>query len=257
MFQRQVSVPLPTTMQGERAGGPFDDKVRERTAELEAAVRTLRRLGEHNMQEFERERLRMSRELREMGRQITSLRMEVSVLRVREGDEPPVSAGPYGMLLERVDRLLASLREMVPRLRPPALDDGLVAAIEWQAAEFSRDTGVPCRLDLDPAAHDLPPDTMILVFRIVQESLTNVGRHAQATQAALRLVQEAGGWTLAIVDDGIGFATAHEHDGFGLLSMGERARRLGGSLVVESAPGAGTIVRLRIAAKSDRSPQRE
>ena len=223
----------------------LEDKVRGRTAELEASRQALRRLGEHNAMALEEERKRISRELHdEMGQQLAALRMEVSVLRVRDG------TAVHDLLLDRVDRLVASVRALVSQLRPPALDGGLVAAIEWQAAEFTRGTGVPCRLDLDALAHDLPPDTATMVFRIVQESLTNVRRHARATQVALGLVKDANGWTLAIADDGIGFEATRRQRGHGLLSMDERARLLGGSLQVESSPGAGTTVRLRIVSLS-------
>jgi len=225
----------------------LEDKVRARTAELEASRQALRRLGEHKAMALEEERKRISRELHdEMGQQLAALRMEVSVLRVREGAERPGDSGPHDLLLDRVDRLVASVRALVSQLRPPALDGGLIAAIEWQAAEFTRDTGVPCRLELAAAAHDLPPDAATMVFRIVQESLTNVRRHARPTHVALSLAQDADGWALTIADDGIGFDTLRKHRGHGLLSMEERARLLAGDLEIESAPGVGTTVRLRL-----------
>ena len=225
----------------------LEHKVRARTAELEASQQALRKLGEHNAMALEEERKRISRELHdEMGQQLAALRMEVSVLRVREGTEQSAGAGPHDMLLNRVDRLVASLRALVSQLRPPALDGGLIAAIEWQASEFTRDTGVPCRLELAASAHGLPPDAATMVFRIVQESLTNVRRHAMSMHVALSLKPDADGWSLTIADDGIGFDTSQKHRGHGLLSMDERSRLLGGDLHIQSAPGMGTKVRLRL-----------
>jgi signal transduction histidine kinase len=226
----------------------LENKVQARTAELEASRQALRELGEYNAMALEDERKRISRELHdEMGQQLAALRMEVSVMRRRAGAAQSGPDGPHDMLLDRVDRLIASLRALVSQLRPPALDGGLNAAIEWQGTEFTRDTGVPCRLDLDPAANGLPPDAATMVFRIVQESLTNVRRHARPTQVALSLMPETDGWALTIADDGVGFNTECKHRrGYGLLSMEERARLLGGELQVESAPGKGTTVRLRL-----------
>jgi len=228
----------------------LEDKVRARTAELEASQQALRKLGEHNAKALEEERKRISRELHdEMGQQLAALRMEVSVLRVREGAEQSADAGPHDVLLDRVDRLVASVRALVSQLRPPALDGGLIAAIEWQAAQFTRDTGVACRLELAAAAHGLPPDAATMVFRIVQESLTNVRRHALPTHVAVILKPDADGWALTIVDDGIGFDASCKHPGHGLLSMEERARLLGSDLQIQSAPGMGTRVRLRLDAR--------
>jgi signal transduction histidine kinase/sugar lactone lactonase YvrE len=221
--------------------------VSERTSELERSREAVRMLGVHNARSLEEERMRVSRELHdEMGQQLAALRMEVSVLRKRSAVAGATEPGPLDMLVDRVDGLVASIRGLVTQLRPPALDAGLPAAIEWLAAEFTRHTDVPCRAELDASAHLLPPDAATMVFRIVQESLSNVRRHAHATQVAVKLHQDGAACELVVSDDGVGFNVEQQRNGYGLLGMEERARALNGTLSIESAPGAGTAVRLRI-----------
>jgi signal transduction histidine kinase len=225
--------------------------VAERTAALASSEVALRRLGEHNAQALEDERLRVSRELHdEMGQQLAALRMEVSVAKVRANSNKPVETAQLETLLGRVDRLVGTVRGLVSQLRPPALDGGLQAALEWLAAEFTNNAQLPCTVHVDPDAHELPPQTATMVFRIAQESLTNVRRHAGARSAAVSLTREGEAWVLAVSDDGEGFDPSAHRPGFGLLGMEERARLLGGSLDVQSTPGAGTRIVLRIEAAS-------
>lgn len=224
----------------------LEKAVTERTAELEVSRGALRRLGEHNTRALEDERKRIARELHdEMGQQLAALRMEASVLRARaRGDRPPAPE-QYQLLLDRIDNLAGGVRTLVKQLRPPALDGGLAAALEWLSADFMQATGVPCRLQVDAAADTLAPDAATQVFRLAQESLTNVRRHADATQVDLALLRTDGQWRLTVTDDGTGFDPAAERSGHGLLGMEERARLLGGTLAIDTHPGRGTTVRLR------------
>ncbi|KQU67900.1 MULTISPECIES: histidine kinase [unclassified Rhizobacter] len=220
--------------------------VAERTAELETSRQALRRLGEHNTHALEDERRRIARELHdEMGQQLAALRMEASVLRARARGERPPAQEHFQLLLDRIDHLAGGVRALVKQLRPPALDGGLAAALEWLAAEFTHATGAPCRLQLDAAADGLAPDAATQLFRLAQESLTNVRRHAQASEVSVSLQRDAQAWVLTITDDGAGFDPARERSGHGLLGMEERARLLGGSFELDSRPGAGTTVRVR------------
>lgn len=223
--------------------------ITERTAELEASREALRRLGEHNARSLEDERKRVSRELHdEFGQQLVALRMEVSVAGKR------AAAAGGSMLSEllaplpaRLDKLVATMRNLVSQLRPPALDGGLLAALRWLASEFSQGTGVSCTVDADADLRELSPDLATMVFRIAQESLNNVRRHARASHVSIRLAVEAGQWLMTVRDDGLGFDPARRQHGYGVLGMEERARLLGGQLDVQSAPGQGTEVRLRFA----------
>jgi signal transduction histidine kinase len=141
---------------------------------------------------------------------------------------------------------MSSMRSLVTQLRPPALDGGLGPALRWLASEFSRDTGVDCVVDIAPDAGKLPTDIATMVFRIVQESLNNVRRHAHASRAELTLRREGNDWVLTVKDDGRGFDLATPRSGYGLLGMEERALLVGGSLQIDSAPGKGSTVTLRV-----------
>lgn len=223
--------------------------VAERTAALADSEAALLRLGEYNAHALEEERLRVSRELHdELGQQLAALKMEVSVAKMRQNAGGSAHSLDPDLLLGRVDRLVSTVRGLVSQLRPSALDGGLEAALQWLAAEFTSNTALPCSLQVDPDTREIPLPMATMVFRIAQESLTNVRRHAQASRASLRLAREGAGWLLSIGDDGIGFDPLARRDGFGVLGMQERARLLGGSLQVQSEPGAGTRVMLGFAA---------
>jgi signal transduction histidine kinase len=224
-------------------------------AELQRSREMVRMLGVYNARSLEEERMRVSRELHdEMGQQLAALRMEVSVLRQRTRLGEPLGDPAFDMLLTRVDGLVASVRGVVAQLRPTALDGGLATAINWLASEFMRHTNVPCRLVIDGSAPEPKADAATMVFRIAQESLNNVRRHAQATRVGLQLRLGDMGCELVVADDGVGF-DVHEHSfGYGLLGMEERARALGGVLTIESSPGKGTTVRLWIQSTTQGAP---
>lgn len=263
----------------------------ERTAELEASQAALHRLSEYNAMALEDERKRVSRELHdELGQQLAALRLEVAVMRARAtklaasagvmatagatasatageaandraatgGDPPRGQAVPsiaqLNLLHERIERLVATVRSVVTQLRPPALDGGLEAALRWLASEFTSDTGVPCAVSVQTEANQLPANTGTLIFRIVQESLNNVRRHAEASRVVLKLAHQEGQWTLTVRDDGRGFDPAVRSSGYGLLGMEERARLLGGSLRIVGGPGEGTTVELRLVPGASPAP---
>jgi signal transduction histidine kinase len=181
-----------------------------------------------------------------MGQQLAALRMEASVLKAHARSERPPAMEHFQLLLDRIDRLAGGVRALVKQLRPPALDGGLAAALEWLASEYIKATGTPCRVDVDTAVDGLGQDAATQVFRVAQESLNNVRRHSHAAHVSMTLRRDAAGWVLTVADDGNGFDPQGERSGHGLLGMEERARLLGGSLEIESAPGAGTTVRLRL-----------
>jgi len=221
--------------------------VAERTADLASSEEALRRLGEYNAQSLENERLRVSRELHdELGQQLAALRMEVSVAKVRASSDKPFNPSQLDLLLTRVDQLVRSVRGLVSQLRPPALDGGLQAALEWLAAELTSSTKLACTVHVDPEARQLSSEAATMVFRIAQESLTNVHRHSQAQSVSVSLDRQGEGWVLSVCDDGTGFDPLGRKAGFGILGMKERARLLGGRLDVHSAAGAGTQVVLHI-----------
>jgi signal transduction histidine kinase len=228
--------------------GQLEQAIAERTVELERSRELVRSLGVHNTRLLEEERKRVARELHdEMGQQLAALRMEISVLRRRAaGSDAASTEAALGMLLVRVEALVAGMRSVVAELRPPALDGGLAAALEWLVAAFERHADLPCDAEIDDCATLLAPDAAVMVFRIAQESLNNVHRHARAGQASLRLTRAESACELTIIDDGVGFAPAARNSGYGILGMEERAIALGGTLVITSTSSKGCTVRLRL-----------
>jgi len=220
-----------------------------RTAELERSQHALRELGDHNARALEEERTRLSRELHdELGQQLAALRMELSLLAVRADDGGRIERADVDELLVRTDALVASVRQLVSGLRPPALDGGLPAALQWLASEIRRDAAVACTVDCDRSSAALPGEVASMVFRIAQESLTNVRKHARARHVAISFVRVPDSWELLVQDDGVGFDQAAPVEGYGLMGMKERARAFGATLSIESGPTQGTSVCLRLQA---------
>jgi len=156
--------------------------------------------------------------------------------------------------------MIATLRRIASELRPRTLDDlGLTAALEWQAQDFESRTGIHCQVTLprDPLALDSERSTAI--FRIFQESLTNVARHAQATRVEARLELEAQHLIFQVHDNGRGFdpLEAKSRRSLGLVGMQERALLLNGDLKIEGVPGAGTTMTLRIPLPTSTPPMHD
>jgi signal transduction histidine kinase len=202
----------------------------------------------------EEERRRMARNLHDhLGQQFTALRLTIGSLRDRTIPEPEFAAR-----LERADRLSEAIDKDVDflawELRPPALDEsGLNAALDQYLREWSAATGIPSELHISAAANmRLRPELDIQVYRIVQEALQNVRKHSNATSVSVLIEQRDEEFVLIVEDDGQGFDAEHvigrrgELNAMGLISMEERAALLGGSVQIESTPGEGTSVFVRI-----------
>jgi signal transduction histidine kinase len=177
---------------------------------------------------------------------LAALRMEVSLLRRFSNQTIRGSDLPVQGLVDRVDAVIRSIRELVTQLRPPALDGGLIAAIRWLATKFEQQTGIACELVLDECPAFSQADAATMAFRVVQESLTNIRRHANATTVHVRLLAEGGGCRLEIIDDGVGFDPKAAQEGYGVLGMEERAAALGATLEILPSSPHGTTVRVRI-----------
>jgi PAS domain S-box-containing protein len=197
----------------------------------------------------EQEKTRIARELHdELAQSLTALKMDTNWLREHvQGDAAAQSK--LDAMLAMLDTAVASTRRIAADLRPLLLDDlGLAPAIEWLVQNFTQRTGVPCALDIDDTL-ELQEPYATAVFRIVQESLVNVGKHAQATQARVRVAREADGtMVLSVEDDGVGFRQAdpRKPQSLGLVGLRERAHLLKGEVRIASTPGAGTRVEARI-----------
>ena len=214
-------------------------------AELRQARQQIQALSDHVEAHLEAERKLIAAEVHDQcGQVLTLVKMEIAALRSAARQAPLVLDS-----VQRLDALVNDLvqmsRDLIARLRPPALDLGLVPALEWLAGEWTRQTGMTCEFSSAVDDLALPDDKATTLFRIVQESLTNAARHAQADWVHVGLGVDADGLDLRVADNGRGFDPGGDHAGhFGLMGMRERAQRVGARLQVTSAPGAGTQVKV-------------
>ncbi|RYY60188.1 MAG: PAS domain-containing sensor histidine kinase, partial [Comamonadaceae bacterium] len=197
----------------------------------------------------EQEKTRIARELHdELAQSLTALKMDTIWLRDHLRDDPDGAAARLAQMLAMLDSSVAATRRIAADLRPLMLDDlGLAPAIEWLVQNFRERTGVPCALDLDEDL-ELQEPYATAVFRMVQESLVNIGKHARAAHVKVRVAREGGEMLLSVEDDGVGFQAAQPRkpQSFGLVGLRERAHVLKGKVQITSAPGRGTRVEARI-----------
>jgi signal transduction histidine kinase len=222
--------------------------------ELRTTREELRTLSSHVDRVRERERTRIAREIHdELGQALTGLKIDL----VRLSQTPTEEAAlEVAQLPAAIDDMISSVRRIASELRPHLLDDlGLVAALEWQAQDFVRRTSVKCRFRCRGIPECLDEERSMALFRIFQEVLTNIARHAQATQVQIALVIGDTAATLEVSDNGRGIsnAPAGEEAHFGLLGMQERAAACGGRVVISGAAPHGTTVRVRIPFRTARA----
>lgn len=210
----------------------------------------LRQLAARQEEIREDERRHIAREIHdELGQQLTALRLKASLIKMQYAATDPALQAAFMELLAMVDRTIQVARNVSTALRPAALDIGIAAAMDWLSAEFQQNSGIRC--DVEPIGNlQLDEDRAVVLFRIAQESLTNVTRHSQAGHVRIVLEEVDGKQVLEIQDDGVGFDPAKVAPRkFGLIGMRERALAVGGEVKVESAPGKGTRVRVTIPIK--------
>jgi PAS domain S-box-containing protein len=235
----------------------FKDTTDRKRAEeqLQDSLRRLRKLSRRMEGIREEERGRIARELHdELGVGLTCLKIDLSRLggllgeRLAPQDRTKVDEKIRGMK-EQVDSTITSVQRLVAELRPGVLDDlGLVAAIEWQCRDFQRRTGIACHCTVSHEDLRVDPEHATAVFRICQEALTNVTRHAQATEVHVHLEDRGVGLWLQVIDNGRGIPQDRLADSksFGLLGMRERAGLLGGDVQIATREGEGTTIALHL-----------
>jgi PAS domain S-box-containing protein len=238
--------------------GAATDITRRKRAErgLEQSREELRALAARLHSVREEERMRIARDIHDhLGQMLTVLGMNQSLLihSVREAAEldREVLATQLESMHELVGSLLSSVRRIVTELRPEVLDTlGLEAALEWQAAEFSRRTGIGCRVALPGGPVQAAPERATALFRICQEALSNVARHSGAGRVQVELWRDGASLVMSIADNGRGITPEEEGapGSLGLLGMRERAAMLGGTAHVAAVPGGGTTVTVRLPA---------
>jgi PAS domain S-box-containing protein len=198
----------------------------------------------------EEERASIAREIHdELGQACTAIKMDLALIGRKTTKRQTQLRTKIESSMHLVDEMIVTLRRIASDLRPRTLDDlGLAAALEWQGQEFEKRTGIKCHLLLPPEPLNLDPERSTAIFRIFQESLTNVTRHSQATSVQARLEIEEDQLIFRIHDNGKGFdpEEAKAKKSLGLVGMQERALLLKGEVTIEGIPGSGTTMILRI-----------
>lgn len=224
------------------------DKI-ESDAQLKKSHEEFRQLASHLQNIREEERASMAREVHDvLGQQITCIKMDVSWLTKHMKDEDTLVNEKIKSVLELIDHTAITVRKIASELRPSILDDfGLGDALEWQGLEFQKRSGISVKFTSDVSAV-IPENIKIGLFRIYQESLTNIARHAQAESVNSSLEVIDSELVLTIADNGKGFdvEAAGKKKTLGLLGMKERTIMLGGKYEITSAPGKGTVVKVRV-----------
>ncbi|MBB5496691.1 response regulator [Paraburkholderia sp. MM5384-R2] len=211
---------------------------REQQRELSAYMEAIR----------EEERKRIAMEIHdELGQLLTALKMDVSLLKMRIAHDAEATKKADDMR-QLVEGTISMVRNVASHLRPAALNFGIVSALEWLVDEFNRRNAIACELRIEGGEPTLSDAHATALFRIAQASLTNVARHAAAKRVEVTLVSTAAQLLLHVRDDGCGFdqQVVSRNYSYGLLGMNERARLIGGSLSIDSSPGAGTMVSIHI-----------
>jgi len=220
-------------------------ELRESQNKLQLSHQKLRRLADHAYQVKEQERKRIAREIHDdLGQSLLVLRIEAELLAAR-------SRGTHGHLYKRaqatlvqIDSTIKSVRQIINDLRPTVLDLGLSAAVEWQVNQFYRRTGIQCEIHDDHGEIAMPDHCATAFFRILQESLNNVVRHAKASKVVVELRLNGGWLSLIVRDNGCGLPPGgrNKHGSFGLVGIEERIVILGGTCAVFSERDGGTTI---------------
>ncbi|MBE0636261.1 response regulator [Candidatus Bipolaricaulota bacterium] len=236
----------------------LEEQVKERTAalvqsqeDLRSLASKLRRLGAHSLASEENERKRLARDLHDLvGQNLTVLGIAIQRLAAKCVTEEARSIldDAQTLLYETVERV----HNVMSELRPPVLDDyGIASAIRWYAEQFAERTGLPITVEgVDLSGH-LDANVETALYRVTQEAVTNIVRHAQASKADINVTSDQKAVRIVISDDGIGFDPDHIREpgsagGWGHIGMRERIELIGGSLSIESARGRGTRVVMEV-----------
>jgi len=236
--------------------GRNEEALRYHRQQLEESEGRLRALAASLQTGREEERTSIARELHdELGQALTALRIDMGWLRNKCVSLGNPVVERVAATLNVVEQSIVSLRRISEDLRPAMLDSlGLAAAIEHHVTQFSQRTGVRVTLTLNREEFDLESHLTTAVFRIVQEALTNVARHAQAQTVSVRVNETDDAIFLSIQDDGQGFVPGQNAKAFGLTGMRERAAMFGGNLDIDSQSGQGTLITVWLPLRKETSP---
>jgi signal transduction histidine kinase len=226
----------------------LEKKAAEQRVVAQQAEQRMRELSQQLVATQEEERRHLSRELHDhVGQVLTALRMELgSIDRLRARDDRPL-ANAVAEARQLVDNMVRTVRDLALGLRPSMLDDfGLQPALEWHVRDFVRRYGLQVDLSVEGGIDALPDSHRTCVYRVVQEALTNCVKHASASSVRVMLKGTDNDLVLTVIDDGVGLPQAEKQTGLGLRGIEERVRDLGGTFDIESTPGVGTSLTLRL-----------
>ena len=217
---------------------------------LKQSHEKLLNMTSHLQKVREEERTKVAREIHdELGQALTALKMDLSLLRkkISEGDKSITDK--IESMYKLIDSTVHAVKKISTELRPGLIDDlGLSAAIEWQAEEFERRTGIRVKMDIAQNEMKLDENLSISIFRIFQEALTNIARHARATKVTVYFKYKDKGVELMVQDNGVGISEEqiNHAQSFGIIGMQERTEFMGGQVEIKGSPGKGTKILLTV-----------
>ncbi|WP_395406469.1 CHASE domain-containing protein [Pseudoduganella sp. UC29_106] len=224
-------------------------ELRDSQAKLQLSHHRLRRLAAHADQIKEAERKRIAREIHDdLGQNLLVLRIEVDILVARTAQRHPRLHARAQATLRQIDETIRSVRHIINDLRPTVLDLGLGAAVEWQVAQFRQRSGIDCELVEHGVDVSIDDHCATALFRVLQESLSNIYQHAHASMVRVELRRAAGMLRMSISDNGVGIRndSRNKTGSFGLVGIEERISLLGGHCSILSNPDSGTTVAVSI-----------
>jgi len=211
----------------------------------------LRDLNRHLLEVKEEERTCIAHDLHDdLGQKLTAMNMDLSWIKSRMGVQSKGVENKLKQMGLLINDTIDSVQKISYGLRPSILDDlGLLPAIEWQVTEFHRTSGISCNISYSPNEMEVDSRISLVIFRIIQETLTNITRHSGASKVTIKILLAEGVLEVTIKDNGCGIehAKIDSRKSFGLLGMKERARAVEGEVVITGRKGEGTRVRVRIA----------
>jgi len=220
---------------------------------LRASAFQLQALSRRLVELQESERKDLARELHDrVGQSLTALNINLAILREAFSHRDAAISSRLEDSATLLESTAVAIENVVSDLRPPMLDDhGLPSALDWYAKQFSARAGIAASVRTSEPDERVAADVEIALFRIAQEALNNVAKHARASSVAIALERQGSEYVMSVADDGVGLRTAGErsdltHPGLGMVTMRERAQAVGGHFQIESIPGGGTKLTVRI-----------
>jgi signal transduction histidine kinase len=237
-----------TVRQLEAANRDLQLQLHQRTGELASSTAAMRRMSRNLDQMREAERIHIARELHDgLGATLTALELELAGSADSPARTLPVRQRRAGANL--VDEAMDVVQRIIDKMRPSALDrHGLWEAMRWKAQQYEKSTQIECRIEIPEDLLQPPDDVAIAIFRVFEESLTNVARHADARSVQVCVRQTPEGLDIEVVDDGCGIRAEQLRGvrSFGLMGMHERASGVGGKLHIGRGSHGGTVTRLQL-----------